>query len=78
VWKAGHAVRYGTLVQKLSQALNDILGDTPLAAGAENYLLADFRLNYKLMSVAEKIEHGLRIPVKLRWVFKRTLDLHSD
>ena len=41
-WKAGHAVRDDTLVQKLCQALEDILGDTPLAAGAENYLLASF------------------------------------
>jgi hypothetical protein len=41
-WKAGHAVRDDTLVQKLCQALKDILGDTPLAAGAENYLLASF------------------------------------
>ena len=41
-WKAGHAVRDDTLVQKLCQTLKDILGDTPLAAGAENYLLASF------------------------------------
>ena len=42
VWKAGHAVRDDALVQKLCQALEDILGDTPLAAGAEDYLLASF------------------------------------
>ena len=41
-WKAGHAVRDDTLVQKLCQTLKDILGDTPSAAGAENYLLASF------------------------------------
>jgi hypothetical protein len=41
-WKAGHAVRDDTLVQKLCQALEDILGDTPLASGAEDYLLASF------------------------------------
>ena len=42
VWKAVHAVRDDTLVQKLCQALEDILGATALAAGAENYLLASF------------------------------------
>ena len=41
-WKAGHAVRDDTLVQKLCRTLKDILGDTPLAAGAENYLLVSF------------------------------------
>ena len=41
-WKAVHAVRDDTLVQKLCQALEDILGATPLEAGAENYLLASF------------------------------------
>ena len=41
-WKAGHAVRDDTLVQKLCQTFKDILGDTPLAAGAENYLLVSF------------------------------------
>ena len=41
-WKAGHAVRDDTLFQKLCQTLKDILGDTPLAAGADDYLLASF------------------------------------
>ena len=41
-WKAGHAVRDGSLVWKLCQALEDILGDIPLATGAENYLLKSF------------------------------------
>jgi hypothetical protein len=41
-WKAGHAVRDDTLVQKLCQVLEDILGAIPLAAGAENYFLASF------------------------------------
>jgi hypothetical protein len=41
-WKAGHAVRDDTLVQKLCQTLKDILGDTPLAVGTENYFLASF------------------------------------
>ena len=41
-WKAEHAVRDDTLVQKLCQTLKDILGDTSLAAGAESYLLASF------------------------------------
>jgi hypothetical protein len=41
-WKAGRAVRDDTLAQKLCNALEDILGDIPLAAGHENYLLATF------------------------------------
>ena len=42
-WKAGHAVRDDSLVQKLCQALENILGDTtPLASGAEDYLLENF------------------------------------
>ena len=41
-WKAEHAVRDDTLVQKLCQTLEDILGDTPLASGAGNFLLASF------------------------------------
>jgi len=41
-WKAQHAVRDNTLVQKLCRALKKILGNAPLAAGAENYLLPSF------------------------------------
>ena len=41
-WKARHALRDDTLVQKLCRTLEVILGDVPLAAGAENYLLASF------------------------------------
>ena len=41
-WKAKLAVRDDTLVQKLCRALKDIFGDTPLAEGAENHLLATF------------------------------------
>jgi hypothetical protein len=41
-WKAKLAVRDDTLVQKLCDTLQDILGDAPLAEGAEDYLLASF------------------------------------
>ena len=41
-WKANHAVRDDTLVQKLCHTLKDILGETILAAHAESYLLASF------------------------------------
>jgi hypothetical protein len=41
-WKAERAVRDGTLVQKLCDALENILGDAPLADDAEKYLLASF------------------------------------
>ena len=41
-WKAKVAVRDNTLVQKLCHTLENILGDTPLAPRAENYLLASF------------------------------------
>ena len=41
-WKANHAVRDNTLVQKLCSTLKNILGDTLLAADAENQLLSLF------------------------------------
>ena len=41
-WKANRAVRDNTLVQKLCNTLEDILGDTLLAADAENQLLSRF------------------------------------
>jgi hypothetical protein len=41
-WKANHAVRDDTLVQKLCHTLKDILGETLLAADAESYLLSSF------------------------------------
>jgi hypothetical protein len=41
-WKAKLAVRDDTLVQKLCDTLEGILGDTPLAKTAEDYLLASF------------------------------------
>jgi hypothetical protein len=41
-WKPKLAVRDDTLVQKLCDALKNILGDAPLAEVAENYLLASF------------------------------------
>jgi hypothetical protein len=41
-WKANYVVRDDTLVQKLCHTLENILGDTLLAVGAENYLLAHF------------------------------------
>ncbi|KIL55381.1 hypothetical protein M378DRAFT_634291 [Amanita muscaria Koide BX008] len=41
-WKANHAVRDNTLVQKLCNTLENILGDTLLAADAENQLLSRF------------------------------------
>jgi hypothetical protein len=41
-WKAKLAVRDDTLVQKLCNTLQDILGDAPLAEGAEDYHLASF------------------------------------
>jgi hypothetical protein len=41
-WKANHAVRDDTLVQKLCHTLKNILGESLLAADAESYLLASF------------------------------------
>ena len=39
-WKANHAVRDNTIVQKLCSTLENILGDTLLPADAENQLLS--------------------------------------
>ena len=41
-WKAQHAVRDDTLIQKLCQTLKTILGDTPVAAGDKHYLRSRF------------------------------------
>ena len=41
-WKAGHAVPDDTIVQRLCDALEDILGDTALEAVDENDLLTRF------------------------------------
>ena len=51
-WKAGHAVPDDTLVQKLCDALEGILGDTPLKADDENFLLRSF-------SPRLQFDHGL-------------------
>ncbi|KAF8351826.1 hypothetical protein F5887DRAFT_1068226 [Amanita rubescens] len=41
-WKANHAVRDNTLIQKLCSTLENILGDTPLAPDVKNKLLSRF------------------------------------
>jgi hypothetical protein len=41
-WKAKLAVRDDTLVQKLCDTLQDILGDAPLTERTKSYLLANF------------------------------------
>jgi hypothetical protein len=41
-WKAKYAIRDAALVRKLCDTLQNILGDTVLAADIENRLLADF------------------------------------
>jgi hypothetical protein len=41
-WRAGHAVRDDTLVQKLCRVLKTILGGTPLAARDASHLLSCF------------------------------------
>ena len=41
-WKANHAVRDDTLVQKLCRTLENILGETLLPVDTESYLLARF------------------------------------
>ena len=41
-WKANHAVRDDTLIQKLCDTLQDILGDKVLSEHSRNTLLAKF------------------------------------
>ncbi|KIL54825.1 hypothetical protein M378DRAFT_91869 [Amanita muscaria Koide BX008] len=41
-WKAKHAVRDDSLIQKLCRSLEKTLGDTPLTAGSEDYFLESF------------------------------------
>jgi hypothetical protein len=64
--KAKLAVRDDTLVQKLCDTLQDILGDAPLTDPIKNYLLASFRPKFNSMSLAEKTRIGPRIQVKLK------------
>jgi hypothetical protein len=68
-WKAGHAVRDDTLVQKLCQVLEDILQDTPLASGAEDHLLASFspqlQLSWRGRKLAEWDENPSEAQVSI-------------
>jgi len=47
-------VRDDTLVQKLYHTLNNILGETLLAADAESYLLASFSTKFQLDELGSK------------------------
>ena len=47
VWKANHAVRDDSLVQKLCDTLQDILGDEVLSGHSKNLLLANFSPSLK-------------------------------
>jgi hypothetical protein len=74
-WKAKLAVRDDTLVQKLCDTLEDVLGDAPLAERAEIIFWRIFRLEFNSMSVAEKTRIGPRIQMKLIQVFP---DVHHS
>jgi hypothetical protein len=56
-WKAKLAVRDDTLVQKLCDALEGILGDAPLVESAEDYLLASFspRIQFDELGREDKV-----------------------
>ena len=47
-------MRDDTLVQKLYHTLNNILGETLLAADAESYLLASFSTKFQLDELGSK------------------------
>jgi hypothetical protein len=77
-WRAVHAIRDDTLVQKLCGALKNILGDTPLAAGAEDYLLASFSPQLQVDGRGRQNAEWNTNPSEAQVSFVRTLDLHSD
>ncbi|KAK2459466.1 hypothetical protein APHAL10511_008526, partial [Amanita phalloides] len=54
-WKANHAVRDNTLVQKLCNTLENILGDTLLAADVENQLLSRFSPRIQLGPLGREV-----------------------
>ena len=63
-WKAKHAVRDNTLVQKLCQALKDILGNTKISAAAERGLLESFSLRLQLDSFGRERRVWLTNPIE--------------
>ena len=59
-WKAQYAVRDETLVQKLCQTLENILGDSLLPDGSEDQLLSIFgrRLQFRHFGMREVVFRG--------------------
>jgi hypothetical protein len=73
-WKAKHAVRDDTLVQKLCHNLKNILGDALLEAGAENNLLASFSTQLQFDERGTPNTEWSRNPSEAQVSFS---DLHS-
>jgi hypothetical protein len=73
-WKAKHAVRDDTLVQKLCHSLKNILSDSLLEAGAEKYLLASFSPQLQFDERGATSPEWSRNPNKAQVSFS---DLHS-
>lgn len=61
-WKAKHAVRDNTLVQKLCSTLENVLGDTLLSADAENQLLSRFSPRIQLGAFGREDSNWIRNP----------------
>jgi len=64
-WKAQHAVRDETLVQKLCLTLKNILGDAALTVDAENYLLGSFSPQIELDRLGRRDPDWLTNPSRV-------------
>src|ERR1700685_2381010 len=76
-WKARHAVRDDTLVQKLCHPLENILGDTLLTADSENYLLASFSPKLQVDELGIEDVDWVANPGETHVSYQRIPDLRS-
>jgi hypothetical protein len=77
-WKAKYAVPDVTLVQKLSQTLDEILGNTPIE-GPTDYVLSVFGRRLKFFPAVDGVEtRNTRWSKNRDKVHVRNLDSHSQ
>ena len=77
-WKAQHAVRDETLVQKLCLTLKNILGDAALTVDAENYLLGSFSPQIELDRLGRRDPDWLTNPSEARVSFSNNSGSSSE
>jgi hypothetical protein len=77
-WKAQHAVRDETLVQKPCFALKKILADTALTVDAENYLLESFLPQIEVDRLGRRDPDWLTNPSEARVSFSNNSRSSSE